>query len=171
MNSGTLVAGAMASVALLFSSVSPAGVLQEDKASDEWEILLTPYLWAAGLDGTSGFGPFPPLELDASFSDIASNLEGAFALHTEFHRGKWAFVIDPMYLSIEIDGSTMDPGITPKATLDAWLVEAWGSYRFADNWAFLAGARWQDQEMKISGLADLPVESPPGPIPDPAPER
>ena len=64
------------------------------------------------LSGTSTIGDLPPLELDASFSDIFSNLNFAAAFHTEFHNGPWAFVIDPMYISIEAD---LDPGV-PAAT-------------------------------------------------------
>ena len=85
---------------LLFSSIVTAGVLREDKGDTDWEILLAPYLWGTSLKGTSQVGVLPPLDIDASFSDLLSNLNMALSLHTEFHRGKFAFVIDPTYLSL-----------------------------------------------------------------------
>jgi len=37
-------------------SASADGVLRDDKTDGDWEILLTPYLWAVGLKGTSTTG-------------------------------------------------------------------------------------------------------------------
>ena len=101
-----------------YSSISSAGVLREDKTNNDWEILLTPYLWATSLDGTSTIGALPPLDIDASFGDIFANLNMALAVHTEFHRGDWAFVIDPMCASLEIDLATPVPSVSPKIEVD-----------------------------------------------------
>lgn len=145
-----------------------AGVLREDKSDTDWEILLAPYLWGTSMKGETAFSPVPPLGLDVGFSDILSNANFAASLHTEFHRGKWAFVIDPTYISLEVDDiETPDPSLQPKADIDIWLVELWGAYKITANWELLAGARWQDQDMEIKGLGGLPVPVPPGPVPDP----
>ncbi len=117
---------------------------------------------ATSIDGDSNGMP-----VDASFSDILDNLNIALSLHTEFHRGKWAFVIDPTYLSLEIDVELPAP-VTPKADIDIWLVEAWGSYKFIEHWEALAGARYQDQDVKMTGLGTVPIPpAPSGGFPDP----
>jgi len=63
-----------------------AGVVREDKGDSDWEFILTPYLWAINLSGASQVGPFPPMDVDASFSDIFRNLNMALAAHMELHR-------------------------------------------------------------------------------------
>ena len=84
------------------SMVSTAVSAQGDRAKNR-EIILAPYLWGTSIDGTSAVGSLPPLEIDASFSDLLSNLNFAMSLHTEFRFDDWVFVIDPTYLSLEIE--------------------------------------------------------------------
>ncbi len=45
--------------------------------------------------------------------------------------------------------------------VDMWLVEAWTSYKILPNWEVLGGARWQDQDVDVSGLPSppLPIDS------------
>ena len=132
-----------------------AGVVREDKGEDDWEILLTPYLWASAIKGTSQVGTLPPMDMDVPFGDLLSNLDMALSLHTEFHRGRWAFVIDPTWISLTLDASTEDSVVSPEADVEIWLVEAWGSYKVAENWEVLGGARWQSQDMEVDpGLPD-----------------
>ena len=56
---------------------------------DRWNIMFTPYLWGVSLDGTTAVGPLPPVDVDASFSDILVNLNFAASLHTEFRKRRW----------------------------------------------------------------------------------
>jgi hypothetical protein len=150
---GTLAA------ACFFSTFSFAGTLDESKGEGDLEILFAPYLWAPSISGTSQVGALPPMDLDVSFSDILDNLEMAMSLHTEFHFGKFAFVLDPTYLSIEVEVETPGSLASPTATVDIWMVEAWGSYQLTDNLEVLGGARWQDQELEVN----LGLPSPPFP--------
>lgn len=132
-----------------------------DKNSNE--IILAPYLWGAAIDGTSTVGALPPLDIDASFSDIFSNLNFAMSLHTEFKRGPWVFVIDPTFISLEMEAAPPIPG-DPVGTMevDIWIVELWAGYQFHDNWEVIGGARYQDQDISISGLPDPPFTPPLG---------
>ena len=148
-------------VALALPATVSAGVLRDDKADTDWEILLAPYLWGQKLDGESN-----GLPIEASFGDILSNLNMAMSLHTEFHRGKWAFVIDPTYVSLEAEPEGLP--VKPKINVDIWIVEAWGAYKVTSNWELLAGARYNNQKIKVNGLGVVP--SPPAPeggFPDP----
>jgi len=146
---------------LLLPASASAGVIRDDKADTDWEIILAPYLWAQSLDGESNGIP-----LEASFGDILDNLNMALALHTEFHRGKWAFVIDPSYVSLEAEPEGLP--VQPQIDIDIWLVEAWGSYKVTGNWELLAGARYNNQKLKVSGLGGIPTPpAPEGGFPDP----
>jgi len=149
-------------VALIMAiSTSPANA--QSSSQDDDGIFFTPYLWMTALSGTSTIGALPPVEIDASFSDIFSNLNFAASIHTEFRKGPWAFVIDPMYVSIEANidpGVPLPDGANPKMAVDMWFVELWAGYQFADHWEVLGGARYQSQDVAITGLpAILPVQS------------
>ncbi len=63
---------------------SSAAVAQSSGDSGR-KIVLAPYLWGTSIDGTGAVGPLPPLDIDASFGDILSNVNFAMSLHTEFH--------------------------------------------------------------------------------------
>ena len=142
---------------LLWCATATAQTTDEDSK----RILFAPYLWATALNGTSSIGALPPLEIDADFSDLFSNLNFAASLHTEFHNGPWVLVIDPMYVSIEADIAPeevpLPPDSSPMVGVDMWFVEQWGGYRFADNWEVYAGARYQSQDLEVSGLPSPPL--------------
>ncbi len=131
--------------------------------NDDSKIILTPYLWGTSLNGTSTVGTLPPLDIDASFGDILSNLNFAMSLHTEYHKGPWRFVLDPTYISLEADipPPMPAPASATGATMDItiWLVEAWAGYAFTENWEVLGGVRNQDQDLQLSGLPNPPFPS------------
>ncbi len=138
---------------LVFAGTAIAGVVRDDKSDSDWEVLLAPYLWGTAIKGTSRVGRLPPVDVDASFSDILSNLNMAFALHTEFHRGKWAFVIDPFWASLEMDAEYGSAEV--EARIDQFILETWGAYKLTPNWEILGGARYMDQDIEIEvGLPD-----------------
>ena len=145
-------------LALVITAWSASASAQSTSGDDsEW--IFSPYLWGTALSGTSSIGSLPPVEIDASFSDVLDNLNFALAMHTEYHTGRWAFVIDPMYVSIEAD---IDPGLPPgtplpKAAIDMWFVELWAGYEVADKWEIYGGARYQSQDIDISGLPSPPL--------------
>ena len=139
-----------------------AAAMAQGSGEKSREIILAPYLWAASIDGTSTIGSLPPLAIDASFSDLASNLDMAFAMHTEFRFNDWVFVIDPTYLSLSID-ATIPPPAPPSAILDLeveiWLVELWTGYRLNENWEAIGGLRYQSQDIAVSGFPSPPALS------------
>ena len=109
----------LAVAALLMTAQVSAGVIRDDKGDTDWEFIITPYLWAISLDGTSQVGPFPPMDVEADFSDLFDNMNMALAAHMELHRGKWAIVLDPMWAQLEMD---MGEG---SAEVNISLIELW----------------------------------------------
>lgn len=145
---------------MAIASLSGTAIAQA-AGGDSKEIAFTPYLWASSLNGTTAIGVLPPLDIDAGFDDVLSNLNIAASFHIEFRNGPWVFTIDPMYVSIEADlapeGISLPAGSAPKIEVDMWLVELWGGYQFADHWEFIAGARWQSQDLVFGGLPNPPL--------------
>jgi len=151
---------ALRAVAIIMLSTS-ALAQSFDKNSNE--IILAPYLWGSAISGTSTVGALPPLDIDASFSDILSNANFAMSLHTEFKGGPWVFVVDPTFISLEMEAAPPIPDV-PAGTMDVdiWIVELWGGYQFHDNWEVIGGARYQNQDISVSGLPDPPFTPPIG---------
>ena len=144
-------------LAAVLAVATPA--IAQDQSDNGWDIVLAPYLWGTSIDGTSAIGALPPLDIDASFSDILSNLNFAMSVHTEFKRGPWVFVIDPTYIALEIDVEPILPlpeDRVGKIDIDLWVVEAWAGYQFHENWEVLGGARYQSQDISLSGLPNPP---------------
>jgi len=73
-----------------------------------WEYRLTPYIWFSGLDGKVGAGG-RTADVNASFSDILSNLNIAAMLAFEARRGKLLLFLDALYLSQSADADTRGP--------------------------------------------------------------
>ncbi len=141
----------LAVAALVFSAQVSAGVVRDDKGDEDWEFILTPYLWAISLNGTSQVGPFPPMDVDADFGDLLDNMNMALAAHMELHRGNWAIVLDPMWAQLEME---MGDG---SAEVNISLIELWGSYKITPNWELLGGARFQEQDIDVEpGLPSPP---------------
>jgi len=131
---------------------------EDAKTDNRWEIIFAPYLFGTSLDGKVGIGPLPPVDVDASLSDLLDYLNFALSLHTEFKKGKWNFVFDPTYFNLEMDapGQTVEipPGnpvsISGKVEIEMWMVEGWASYLVAPSLELLGRVRWQSQDIDPS---------------------
>ena len=86
--------------------IPPAGTAPA--ADGGWEFTLSPYAWAAGLDGSVGIGNVVA-EVDQSFSDIVDKLDVAAMLHFEARKGPWAFMLDGFWLRLEAGADTPGP--------------------------------------------------------------
>ncbi len=135
-------------------SLSLLAELQEPAAShapagEPWRWRITPYLWAAGIDGTFTLGAFQA-DADFEFSDIFDNLDGALMLVTEAHKGQFGIVVDGLYMDVEDDGHTQS-GADADIQVDAWMLEGIGLYRLSPTSAFEIGAgiRYFDVETEL----------------------
>ena len=144
-----LLAVATLSLTLSASLWSGAASAQQ---SDEWKFRITPYFWLLGLDGTTA-ALGQDVAVDASFSDIADNLNIALSANMELSKGKFFMVFDPMYAQLEADFVGPGGGGGPVGgTLDVDMVIAdlnFG-YSFDENFGIYAGARYYDQDLKLT---------------------
>jgi hypothetical protein len=77
---------------------SLAANAQEGAPSRAWQFTVTPYLWAAGLDGdtaASGVGS----EIDTGYSFFSlDNLDWTLGTAFEAHKGRWKLLVDALYV-------------------------------------------------------------------------
>ena len=124
--------GRITTVVVAWAAVAMAG---SKVAAAEWDWLLVPYVWGAGIGLDVEVNDDPVLGGDASFSDLLDKTEIAGMLHFEGRAGKAGFFADAVYMSLADSTTTPpDPPLLPDgAEADAELkmgrYEAAGFYR------------------------------------------
>jgi len=96
-------------VALLIALWAFSGaVLAQGAAADKSEFRITPYLWAAGFQGTLGVpnsagSGFSGARIDATFSQLLDNLkvDGAGMISGEWRKGKWSVFGDWTHVRVK----------------------------------------------------------------------
>lgn len=139
-----LVSGGMASA----QNATPA----------EWQYELTPYLWAARMNGDVKVGPLPKTTLDMKFSDILSTLDFGFMSAFEARKGQWGLLFDGMYMKNSDSASASRSGaptVDAKMKLRQTMLSAAMFYRVSDGEApvdIIAGLRYNniDSDAKIN---------------------
>lgn len=131
-------------------------------ASSNWQFMIAPYLWFAGIEGDQGIGG-NEFEIDVSFGDIWDVLDFAFQIHAEAMKDKYFFFIDETYLKLSTDkeinpGPLLPAGADLELSLKQNLLELGGGYRIAEGTEYpiyldlLGGIRWFyiDTELEIN---------------------
>src|SRR4030095_10274406 len=132
----------------------------EQSPSGDWSFNISPYVWAASLEGSiAPFPRAPTADVDVSFKDIFQNLDIAGMVYGEARYQRFAAYTDLIYTSISADAET--PFGVLFDDIDAenkiFIGTFGGSYRAIDTehaaLALLAGARvWSvDTEVKFEG--------------------
>jgi hypothetical protein len=114
------------------------------EAVNDWEVIVSPYLWATGISGSIGIGDLPAQDVDASFLDIAENLEFGLMLAGEARNGPWSIGLDIMYTklgtSVDTPRGIVVDNIDVSATL--FMGTAVGGY-----------AIWSDERTHLDAIA------------------
>src|SRR5262249_25230179 len=108
-------------------------------AADSWQFEVTPYIFGAGLRGTTGVGPVTA-DLDASFGDILKHFDSGFMAAAEARKGPWVFAFDGVYFRLK-DQRTRSwdgPGIGSatgdlEATVSQLVYQIAAGYRVMDS--------------------------------------
>jgi hypothetical protein len=76
--------------AWLITAAIPLSARAEEPSADRWQLGITPYVWAAGLDGQVGVRGITAA-VDASFIDILQDADSFIGLegHFEARYGPW----------------------------------------------------------------------------------
>lgn len=73
-------------------------------AEDEWQFVVSPYLWVAGQSGDVATLPgAQPAEIDIGFEDIVEHLDMTFMGLFEARKGKLVLFSEIFYIDIETD--------------------------------------------------------------------
>lgn len=105
------------SLTLLASGLSGSVFAAE---SDDWQFEVTPHLFAAALDGTTGIRGVES-DLDVSFSDTLEVLEFAFMGVFTAQKGPWSYGVEAWYIKLDDQGATNVTGPFGNVTVNAAL--------------------------------------------------
>lgn len=126
------------------------------KASEGLDVTLTPYLWAAGIDGKIDFGA-QSAQFDASFSDLLTHLNGGFETILEVNKGRWVNWAQLDYLALENNRSSVG-AINSRIESNVTMLGIGTGYRFdtseRSTLDVLLGMRYLglDNQLRISGV-------------------
>ena len=108
--------------------------------------------------------------MDASFSDILDNLNGALMLSLELRKGRFGLLSDSVYANLEDDGATAQERLKVKATANMLIQSLAPTYRVG-TWQLAdfgaagplavtvdpyAGFRYTYLDVELKGKLDLP---------------
>lgn len=135
LRSKNLLVRSISVVIVIFASGLTASVHAQNRPLDAWNWTIAPYLWGAGLSGTAATVPrLPPVDVDASFSDILENLEFGGMVAIQGNSGRFGFAGDVQYIALSSTGST--PGTSfSSATVDTTntIMTLMGEYQLNTN--------------------------------------
>jgi hypothetical protein len=84
--------------------VSSAMAEDENTDANKWQFEITPYLFAASMDGTASMRGITA-DVDMSFNDIWERLDSAFMLYMTARKNEWIYSFDAVYFKLTDQGS------------------------------------------------------------------
>lgn len=114
------------------------------QAQEGWEWRIAPYLWGTTLSGTAATVPgLPPVEVDASFSDILDNLDFAGMVALQARNGRWGFSGDVQYVKLNAASGPIGPNYgQAQAKIKNTIVSLYADYQVSQS---------LDHELWVSG--------------------
>jgi hypothetical protein len=101
---------------------APLDAVGNSADPSRWSVTITPYLWAAGLDGTTaakGVGS----EIDTGYSFLSlDNLDLTLAANLEARKGRWTVLLDGLY--VEFSDAFDRPAVDANAELSGTIFES-----------------------------------------------
>ena len=132
---------------------------------DDWEFVVAPYLWMAGVDGDVTIRG-AQASADADFGDILDNLDTGAQGYFEIRKGKWGAYADLMYIKTVNDGQVGAVPIDFESSLT--LAEAGVLYRIFEGYGgqgspvgtdIFIGGRYTNLDVELDFAAVVAVSS------------
>lgn len=117
-------------------------------SAQQWDWKLTPYLWAAGLEGSATVGPVNG-DVSVSFSDVLDILRGGGLIRLEAQADRHGFYGDLVYLRLKEEEARDTVGGQLELKLDAVIAEGAYFYRIGEQYALEFGVRYWDFETTL----------------------
>ena len=132
---------------------------EEHARSIQYEI--TPYLWAATINGTTAIGgdEAPPIDSGYNFFSL-DNLDGVASAKFTARGQQWGFLFDFLYVAYE-DTLLAGTLLQVKPRLEGRILEYAATYQSGttNDWQVVAGIRQQDIDVELSFLSRAPQAS------------
>ncbi len=134
-----------------------------------WTLSITPYVWGTALKGDVGVGK-TKANVDASFSDILKNLNGALMLSLELRKGRFGILSDSVFAQLEDDAASARGRVKVDAKVNQFIQNLAGTFRVG-TWQLAdfgatgplsltvdpyAGVRYTYLDSELDGKLDLP---------------
>lgn len=129
-------------IGTLLVSASAGATAQEQ----DWELTLSPYIWAAGLSGITTLGPVEG-DVDVGFIDLLETLDIGAMLDARLEKGRWALQSNLIWADLGTESSQRLTQV--KVNAAQWIVELDGHYQVTDNLELLAGIRYYDIRLDV----------------------
>jgi hypothetical protein len=155
MSFGTLHVARRCSLALAVVAAAtaqaqtPSADDAESAGSQPWAVSITPYLWAAGLDGdTAADDVGSEIDTDYRFLSL-DNLDFTLGLGVEAQKGRWTTLLDALHVSFS-DASERT-SIAADAELSGGFVEASAAHRTSriEGLELVVGVRYVSLESEV----------------------
>jgi hypothetical protein len=127
--------------------------------ADKWQFEITPYLFAAGMNGKTGIGSVTS-NVDMSFNDILNNLDQGFMALFEARKGPWSYTLEGVYFKLKSEPSSSWQGPlgntntgSLEATMTEQLYQLSAAYRVMDEHTkvdVLGGARYTQLDANLN---------------------
>jgi hypothetical protein len=142
---------------LVASAQAAVGERAVARAPAQWSVEITPYLWAAGLDGdTAAEGAGSEIDTDYRFFSL-ENLDFALGTAVEARKGRWGMLYDAMYVEFS-DAFERSPA--SEVEVSGGFLEAVGSLTASNDrpLELLFGLRYVALEVTVD-VAPVPRAS------------
>jgi hypothetical protein len=111
-------------VTLVLAAPAAVDAQADGGTSQRWSVAVTPYLWAAGLDGdTAADGTGSEIDTDYRFFSL-DNLDFALGTAVEARKGRWGMLYDAMYVEFS---DAFERGLGSEVEVSGGFVETIGS--------------------------------------------
>jgi hypothetical protein len=117
-------------------------------SAQKWDWKLTPYLWAAGLDGSATVGATTG-DVSVDFTDVLDILRGGGLVRIEAQTDRNGFYGDILYLRLKEEEARDTVGGSLELKLDALIAEGAYFHRIGDQYALEFGVRYWDFETTL----------------------
>ena len=133
---------------LRFAGFVVAGLFASAASAQEIDWRVTPYLWAAGIDGKIGLGNVRR-DVDVDFSDLLDVLSGAALLHVEGEKDGHIVFGDLVWMELTPHDEIATIGGTAHAEMSSTIFELGYAHESGSSIGYELGLRYWDFEIEI----------------------
>ena len=117
-------------------------------SAQQYDWKLTPYLWAAAIDGSTSIGPLRG-SVSMSFGEVLDILRGGGLVRIEAEGDRNGFYGDLVYLRLKEEDARDTIGGSLEVKLDSFIAEGAFFHKLNEQYALELGVRYWDFETTL----------------------